>query len=50
MCPAEASLRASQQKKIKDISPELTQGEVERIAKNYVMYSSWFKEDTNIQP
>jgi carbonic anhydrase/acetyltransferase-like protein (isoleucine patch superfamily) len=37
-------------KKIKDISPELTQGEVERIAKNYVMYSSWFKEDTNIQP
>jgi len=37
-------------KKIKDISPELTQGEVERITKNYVMYSSWFKEDTNIQP
>lgn len=30
-------------KKIKDISPELTQGEVERIANNYVMYSGWFK-------
>lgn len=30
-------------KKIKDISPELLQGEVERIANNYVMYSSWFK-------
>lgn len=30
-------------KKIKDISPELTKGEVERIAENYVMYSSWFK-------
>ena len=31
-------------KKIKDISPELTKGEIERIANNYVMYSSWFKE------
>ncbi|MBK8621577.1 MAG: gamma carbonic anhydrase family protein [Saprospiraceae bacterium] len=31
-------------KKIKDISPELTKGEIERIAQNYVMYSSWFKE------
>ncbi|MCE2772983.1 MAG: gamma carbonic anhydrase family protein [Bacteroidetes bacterium] len=30
-------------KKIKEISPELTQGEVERIANNYVMYSGWFK-------
>ncbi|MBS1782111.1 MAG: gamma carbonic anhydrase family protein [Bacteroidetes bacterium] len=31
-------------KKVKDISQELLQGEVERIANNYVMYSSWFKE------
>jgi carbonic anhydrase/acetyltransferase-like protein (isoleucine patch superfamily) len=30
-------------KKVKDISPELLQGEVERIANNYIMYSSWFK-------
>lgn len=30
-------------KKVKDISKELLQGEVERIANNYVMYSSWFK-------
>jgi carbonic anhydrase/acetyltransferase-like protein (isoleucine patch superfamily) len=30
-------------KKVKDISPELLRGEVERIANNYVMYSSWFK-------
>jgi len=29
-------------KKIKDLSPELFQGEVQRIANNYVMYSSWF--------
>lgn len=31
-------------RKVKDISQELLQGEVERIARNYVMYSSWFKE------
>jgi len=30
-------------KKVKDISQELLQGEVERIANNYVMYSGWFK-------
>ncbi len=30
-------------RKIKDISPELQKGEVERIANNYVMYSGWFK-------
>ena len=32
-------------KKIKDISPELSKGEIDRIANNYVKYSSWFKED-----
>lgn len=30
-------------KKVKDISQDLLQGEVERIANNYLMYSSWFK-------
>lgn len=30
-------------KKVKDISAELLKGEVDRIANNYVMYSSWFK-------
>lgn len=30
-------------KKIKDISPELTSNEIDRIANNYVKYSSWFK-------
>lgn len=29
-------------RKIKDVSPELTKGEIERIADNYVMYSSWY--------
>lgn len=32
-------------KKVKEISPELLQGEVERIARNYVLYSSWFKAE-----
>ncbi|WP_124640208.1 MULTISPECIES: gamma carbonic anhydrase family protein [Amniculibacterium] len=33
-------------KKIKDISAELLEGEVNRIANNYVKYSSWYKEET----
>ncbi len=32
-------------KKIKDISPELSSGEIDRIANAYVTYSGWFKED-----
>ncbi|MFL0354174.1 gamma carbonic anhydrase family protein [Xanthomarina sp. GH4-25] len=32
-------------KKVKDISMELISGEINRIAENYVNYSSWFKED-----
>jgi carbonic anhydrase/acetyltransferase-like protein (isoleucine patch superfamily) len=31
-------------KKVKNISPELFEGEVQRIANNYIMYSSWFKK------
>ena len=31
-------------KKIGDITPELSEGEIARIANNYVIYSSWFKE------
>jgi carbonic anhydrase/acetyltransferase-like protein (isoleucine patch superfamily) len=30
-------------KKIKDISKELISGEIDRIANNYVKYSSWFE-------
>jgi len=30
-------------KKVKNISPELIDGEIIRIANNYVKYSSWFK-------
>jgi carbonic anhydrase/acetyltransferase-like protein (isoleucine patch superfamily) len=31
-------------KKVKDISQELISGEINRIADNYIKYSSWFKE------
>lgn len=31
-------------KKVKDVSKELFEGEIKRIADNYVMYSSWFTE------
>jgi carbonic anhydrase/acetyltransferase-like protein (isoleucine patch superfamily) len=36
-------------KKVKDISPELLSGEVERIAKNYVFYASWFKDVNDLK-
>ncbi len=31
-------------KKVKTLSPELFEGEVQRIATNYMMYANWFKE------
>ena len=32
-------------KKIKNLDPELTKGEINRIANSYSMYASWYKED-----
>jgi carbonic anhydrase/acetyltransferase-like protein (isoleucine patch superfamily) len=32
-------------KKVKSVSRELIEGEIHRIANNYLTYSSWFKED-----
>lgn len=31
-------------KKVKDVSKEMISGEIDRIANNYVKYSSWFQE------
>ena len=31
-------------KKIKSITPELVREEIERIAKNYIKYASWYKD------
>lgn len=30
-------------RKVKDVSPELQSGEIERIAENYIQYSGWLK-------
>jgi carbonic anhydrase/acetyltransferase-like protein (isoleucine patch superfamily) len=32
-------------KKIKSLSPELQKNEIERIAKNYLLYASWFEKE-----
>lgn len=32
-------------KKVKSISQELIEGEIDRIAANYIKYASWFQED-----
>lgn len=32
-------------KKVKSVSNDLIKGEINRIANNYIKYSSWFKED-----
>lgn len=32
-------------KKVKTLTPELFKGEIQRIATNYVKYSSWFKDE-----
>jgi len=32
-------------KKIKNISPELVEGEIKRIADSYIMYASWYDKD-----
>jgi len=31
-------------KKVKDVSPEMISGEIDRIANNYVLYSGWFQD------
>lgn len=31
-------------KKVKDVSQQLIEGEIERIANNYIKYSSWYKD------
>jgi carbonic anhydrase/acetyltransferase-like protein (isoleucine patch superfamily) len=31
-------------KKVKSVSKELFEGEIQRIANNYIMYSEWFKD------
>jgi carbonic anhydrase/acetyltransferase-like protein (isoleucine patch superfamily) len=46
ICEAGSIYAGVPAKKIKAISQELISGEIDRIANNYLMYSSWFKETT----
>jgi len=43
ICEAGSIYAGVPARKIKDISQELIQGEIDRIANNYVKYSGWFK-------
>ena len=35
-------------KKVKDVSQNLIEGEIDRIANNYVKYAGWFKNNSEI--
>lgn len=46
ICEAGSIYAGVPAKKVKDISQELISGEINRIAENYIKYSSWFKEES----
>jgi carbonic anhydrase/acetyltransferase-like protein (isoleucine patch superfamily) len=35
-------------KKVKDVSTDLIQGEIDRIAHNYIKYAEWFKDYNDV--
>ena len=43
ICEAGSIYAGVPAKKVKDISPELVHGEIDRIANNYIKYAGWFK-------
>src|ERR1700754_2324209 len=44
LCEAGSIYAGVPAKKVKDISQELVNNEIHRIANNYIQYASWFKE------
>ena len=44
VCEAGSIYAGIPAKKVKDISPELVNGEINRIANNYIRYANWFKD------
>jgi carbonic anhydrase/acetyltransferase-like protein (isoleucine patch superfamily) len=44
ICDAGSIYAGVPAKKVKEISPELIHGEIDRIANNYIRYAGWFKE------
>lgn len=47
ICEAGAVYAGVPAKKVKDISPEKIEGEINRIAHNYISYSKWFQSVNN---
>ncbi|MFH2141036.1 MAG: gamma carbonic anhydrase family protein [Bacteroidota bacterium] len=45
VCESGSVYGGSPAKKIKTISQDLIEGEIERIANSYLMYSEWYKQD-----
>ena len=43
--PLSAVFAGTPARKIKEVGPELREGEIERIANNYVTYASWFSAE-----
>ena len=43
--PAGSVFAGMPARKIKEVDPSLSEGEIQRIANNYILYSSWFKEE-----
>ena len=46
--PAGSIFAGMPAKKIKEVSPELSKGEIDRIANNYVKYASWFDSEDRV--
>ena len=44
ICEANSIYAGVPAKKVKDISPEKSEGEIKRIAENYLFYARWFTE------
>jgi carbonic anhydrase/acetyltransferase-like protein (isoleucine patch superfamily) len=47
ICEAGSIYAGVPARKIKDISPELIHGEINRIANNYVRYANWFRPESS---
>jgi carbonic anhydrase/acetyltransferase-like protein (isoleucine patch superfamily) len=49
ICEAGSIYAGVPARKVKDISQEMISGEIHRIAKNYVGYADWFREEPGVQ-
>jgi carbonic anhydrase/acetyltransferase-like protein (isoleucine patch superfamily) len=49
VCEAGSIYAGMPAKKIKDIPLEMINGEINRIANNYVKYADWFRDQSGVQ-